>query len=269
MISIGINPIAFTVGSLAIRWYGIFITLAIGVLILWMLWQVRKGGKLSYDRVLTAALVGIPSGIIVSKALHVWDRMDHYRYYPEQMWTTEGLTIWGAVLGGALGIWIYSKVARFQFGYLADVLAPGILLAQAVGRIGCTINGGCYGIETSLPWGFVYTHMESYAPLGVATHPVVVYEMIFLLITFGVLLKLRGRLQPDGSLFLAYLGVYSLWRVGIDFLREGTDFLFGLHQAQVIGLVVLAIVIPLLAYRTRWVKPAEEVENPAGEDEEA
>ena len=269
MINISINPIAFTVGSLAVRWYGIFIALAIGVLILWMLWQVRKGAKLSYDRVLTAALVGIPSGIIISKLLHVWDRIDHYRYYPEQMWTTEGLTIWGAVLGGALGIWIYSKVARFQFGYLADVLAPGILLAQVVGRIGCTINGGCYGTETSLPWGFVYTHMESYAPLGVATHPVVVYEMIFLLITFGVLLKLRGRLQPDGSIFLAYLGVYSLWRVGIDFLREGTDFLFGLHQAQVIGLVVLAIVIPLLAYRTRWVKPGEEVEKPAREDEKA
>jgi phosphatidylglycerol:prolipoprotein diacylglycerol transferase len=68
------------------------------------------------------------------------------------------------------------------------------------------------------------------------------------------LLKLRGRLKPDGSLFLVYLGLYSVWRIGIDFLREGTPFLFGLHQAQVIGIIVLAITISLLALRTRWIK---------------
>jgi len=68
---------------------------------------------------------------------------------------------------------------------------------------------------------------------------------------------LRGRLKPDGSLFLVYLSLYSLWRLGIDFLREGTPFLFGLHQAQVIAIIILAIAIPVLAMRTRWVK--EEV----------
>ena len=72
---------------------------------------------------------------------------------------------------------------------------------------------------------------------------------------FGVLFKLRGRLQPDGSLFLVYLSLYSLWRFGIGFLREGTPFLFfPLHQAQVIGLIIPAIAIPILAYRVRWVK---------------
>ena len=69
---------------------------------------------------------------------------------------------------------------------------------------------------------------------------------------------LGGRLKPDGSLFLVYLGLYSLWRIGIDFLREGTSFLFGLHQAQIIGIIVLAIAVPLLAYRTHWVKRGEE-----------
>ena len=263
MITIGINPVAFTIGSLDIRWYGIFVALAIAVLVLWMVWQVKKGVKVSYDVVLTAALVGVPSGIIVSKLLHVWDRMDYYRNYPGQMWTTEGLTIWGAVLGAALGIWVYSKVGKFQFGYFADALAPGILLAQAIGRIGCTINGCCYGEACSLPWAVVYTHPASFAPLEVAVHPMQIYEIIFLLITFVVLIKLKGRLRPEGSIFLAYLGIYSLWRVGSDFLREGTFFLFGLHQAQVIGLLVLAIVIPMMAYRTRWVKPRDEVEPPA------
>ena len=84
-------------------------------------------------------------------------------------------------------------------------------------------------------------------------YPTQLYEIVFLLIVFGVLLWLRGRFKPEGSLFLIYLGLYSLWRVGIDFMREGTSFLFGLHQAQVIGIIVLLIAIPLLALRTRWV----------------
>ena len=250
MINIDIDPVAF----LNVRWYGIMIAVAIVVLVLWTLWQVKRGAKISYDTVFTAALVGIPSGIIMSRLLHVIDDWDHYRQNLGQIIGAEGLTIYGAVLGAALGIWIYSKFSKFQFGYFTDLLAPGIILAQAIGRVGCTINGCCYGTATSLPWGIVYTRPDSFAPLGIAGHPTQVYEIIFALIVFVVLLKLRGRFKPDGSLFLIYLSLYSLWRLGIDFLRVGTPFLFDLHQAQVVALIVLAITIPLLAYKTRWVK---------------
>jgi phosphatidylglycerol:prolipoprotein diacylglycerol transferase len=165
-----------------------------------------------------------------------------------------GLTIWGAILGATLGIWIYSRFSDFRFGYFMDLVAPGVLLAQVIGRIGCTINGCCYGKATSLPWGVVYTNPDSYAPIGIAVHPTQIYEIIFLLIVFGVLFWLRKRFQPEGSLFLIYLSLYSMWRLGIGFLRDGTDFLFGLHQAQVVGIVVLLIVVPILVLRTRWVK---------------
>jgi len=222
--------------------------------VLWTLWQVRKKGNVSYDTALTAALIGIPSGIIISKLLHVIDLWEYYTQHPGQILSGAGLTAWGAVLGAALGVWIYSRVSKFQFGYLADLIAPGIILAQAVGRIGCTINGCCYGLPTSLPWGVVYTHPNSLAPLGVAVHPTQVYEIIFNLLAFGLLFTLRGRLKPDGSLFLTYLSLYSLWRLGIDFLREGTPFLFGLHQAQVISVIILVITIPTLVMRTRWIK---------------
>jgi len=253
MIEIGINPVAF----LNVRWYGIFVTLAIIVIILWLVWQVRRGANLSYNTVFTAALVGIPSGIVLARLLHVIDRWDYYSQNLGQIIGGSGLTAYGAVLGAALGIWIYSKFSKLQFGYFADLVAPAVIVAQAViGRIGCTINGCCYGIEapTWLPWSVVYTHPNSYAPLGIPLHPTQPYELIFGLIVFGILLKLRGRLKPDGSLFLVYLGLYSVWRIGIDFLREGTPFLFGLHQAQVIGIIVLAITISLLALRTRGTK---------------
>ncbi len=257
MIEIDINPVAF----LNIRWYGIMIALAILVIILWVMWQVRKGARVSYDTVFTAALVGIPSAIVLSRLFHVVDLWEHYSQYPGQIIGGGGLTAYGAILGAALGIWIYSRFSKLQFGYIADLVAPAVILAQAVGRVGCTINGCCYGTPTSLPWGIVYTHPASLAPLGIAVHPTTVYEIIYNLLVFGVLVKLRGRLKPDGSLFLIYLSLYSLWRLSTDFMRVGTPFLFGLHQAQVIAIIVLAIAIPLLALRTRWVKVGEESEN--------
>ncbi|MBE9482254.1 MAG: prolipoprotein diacylglyceryl transferase [Chloroflexi bacterium] len=266
MITISINPIV-AIGPVSIRWYGIMMALAIVVIVLWTLWQARRGATLSYETIITGAIVGIPSGIVISKLLHVIDYIvisklhpelaNHivdYTQHPGQILSGGGLTIYGAVLGAALGVWVYSKFSHFRFGYAADLVAPGVILAQAIGRVGCTINGCCYGMPTSLPWGVIYTHPDSFAPLGVAIHPTQVYELIFCLIVFAVLLKLRGRLKPDGSIFLIYLSLYSLWRIGIDFLREGTPFIFGLDQAQVIAIIILAITIPLLVYRTRWVK---------------
>ena len=252
MITISINPV-LTIGPISVRWYGIMVALAVLTVVLWTLWQARRS-NVSYDTVFTAALVGIPSGIIISKLLHVIDLWEYYIQNPGQIVSGAGLTAWGAVLGAALGIWIYSRASKIQFGYIADLIAPGIILAQAVGRIGCTINGCCYGSPTSLPWGVVYTHPNSVAPLGIAVHPTQVYEIIFNLLAFGLLFALRDRLKPDGSLFFIYLSLYSLWRIGIDFMREGTSFLLGLHQAQVISIIILAITIPILATRTRWVK---------------
>ncbi len=245
MIEININPIAF----LNVRWYGVMVALAVLVIVLWVIWQVRKGARISYDTVFMAAIVGIPSGVVVSRLLHVIDLWEYYSQHPGQIIGGSGLSIYGAVLGAALGIWVYSKFSKFQFGYLADLIVPGLILAQIVGRIGCTINGCCYGTVISLPWAIVYTHPDSLGSLGIATHPTTVYEMIYLAIIFGVVLVLKSRLRTDGSLFLVYLGLYSLWRLGIDFLRSGTPFLFGLHQAQVIAIIVLAIVIPLLVLR--------------------
>lgn len=276
MIEISASPIAFTLGSISVRWYGIMISLAVFTIVLWMLREVKRGANLSYDTIMTAAIVGVPSGIIVSRLLHVIDNIVvaklhpelvlqglvfDYAQHPAQIIGGDGLSIYGAVLGATLGIWIYSKFSNFRFGYFADLIAPGIILAQAVGRVGCILNGCCYGTTTTLPWGIVYTSLDTFAPIGIPVHPTQAYEIIYLLIAFGVVLKLKGRLRPDGSLFLIYLSLYSLWRVGIDFIREGSPFLFGLHQAQVIGIIMLAIAIPILAYRARWVKKEDNL-NP-------
>jgi phosphatidylglycerol:prolipoprotein diacylglycerol transferase len=261
MIYIDVNPVAFSIGPINIAWYSIMVALAVLTLVVWALFSVRKDPRLKYEMVINAALVGIPSGVIFSRLLHVIDRWDYYVAHPSQIIGGEGLTIWGAVLGAAIGIWIFSLInKKFSFGHMADVLAPGIILAQAIGRVGCTLNGCCYGKPTDLPWAIVYVNQNTNGPIGVPVHPTQIYEIIFNLIVFGILLLLRRRLKVDGSLFLVYLIAYSIWRLGIDFIRDGTPFLFGLHQAQVISIIVLIITVTLLVIRTYRAK--KEVKSP-------
>ena len=167
MITINMNPIAF----LNVRWYGIMVALAVVVIVLWLLREARKGANLSYDTAIMAALVGIPSGLIISRLFHIVDQWGYYIQNPGEIIGAGGLTAYGAVLGAALGIWVYSKFSTFRFAYFADVVAPAIILGQAIGRIGCTINGCCYGLPTSLPWGIIYTHPASLGFGAGVVHP--------------------------------------------------------------------------------------------------
>ncbi|MDD4859106.1 MAG: prolipoprotein diacylglyceryl transferase [Dehalococcoidales bacterium] len=260
MIEINISPVAFTIAGFGIRWYGIFLALGVTEVLLWTLWHVRKSTRVSYETVLNAALVGIPSGIVFSRLLHVLDEWDYYSQYPSLIIGGDGLTIYGAVLGAALGIWVFSRFSKVSFGYLADIIAPGILLGQALGRVGCLLNGCCYGVECNLAWSVMYSNPETFAPIGVPVHPTQIYEIIFLLIAFVILMFLRGRFRPDGSLFVIYLGIYSIWRFGIGFLREGRAFFFDMQQAQVVALAVVALTVYWIAFRSRWVgtKPEDE-----------
>ena len=254
MITIGIDPVAFSIGSLDIEWYGIMVALAVITLVVWALLWTRKDPKLSADTVINAAIVGIPSGFIGARLLHV---IDHWDQYSQNLWSIfrgDGLAVYGAVLGAALGIWIYSRFSKHSFGYMADMLAPGIILAQAIGRVGCTLNGCCYGVACDLPWAIGY---EGGDQIIGPVHPTQIYEIIYNLIIFGVLLLLRKRFRPDGSLFMIYLTFYAAWRLGIGFIREGNELLFGLHEAQLISIVVLIVTITLMSLKTRWIKKEE------------
>jgi phosphatidylglycerol:prolipoprotein diacylglycerol transferase len=262
-INININPVLFTFGGLEVRWYGVMMALGVAVLILWAFNQVRRGAKLTYDNLLGAALVGIPSGIIFSRLLHVIDLWSYYSQNPGQIIGGEGLTIYGAILGAALGVWIYSRFNKLNFAYLADVITPGIILAQVLGRVGCLFNGCCYGKELiGSPFNIVYTNPDSFAPIGFPVQPTQFYEILFLLAVFAVIMIFRSKFKPDGVQFMFYLGMYSLWRIGIGFLRVGTPFAFGLEQAQVIGIVTAVICVSMIAYRVRKAKSASPVVEP-------
>jgi phosphatidylglycerol:prolipoprotein diacylglycerol transferase len=249
MIHIGIDPVAFTIGSFEVRWYGIFIALSIVTMVVWV-WRFGRRAGVSPELLLGSVTVAIPAGLVVSKLLYVIDTSD-----PGGFLERGGLTVFGGIIGGILGAWIYFRLRKVPFGPLADVAAPGVAVAQVVGRIACTINGCCYGKPTSLPWGFVYTHPGSEAPLNVAVHPTQAYEMLLNLALFAVIFWiLRGRLKPAGSLMLAYLTLYSMGTFGIRFLRGDTQsFLGSLQEAQVVSLIIAAGATFFFVTKTRWV----------------
>jgi phosphatidylglycerol:prolipoprotein diacylglycerol transferase len=252
MIDIGISPVAFAIGSIEIRWYGLMMATGVTVLILWTLWQVRRGARLTSDQVLGAALVGIPSGIVFARLLHIIDYWEYYVSRPGEWIGGSGLTIYGAILGAALGVWIYNRFIKFNYAYTADVVTPGIILAQCLGRVGCLFNGCCYGTEAyGATCSIVYTNPLTLGPLGISVYPTQVYEILFLLFIFVIIMLFRSRFKPDGMQFLFYLTMYSIWRIAIGTLREGTSFLFGLEQAQVIGIIVCIVTIPMMIYLVR------------------
>jgi len=247
MISIGIDPVAFSIGAFEVRWYGIMVVMAVITVIAITLLEARRVG-IAEEHVYSIGLWAIIGGVIVSRLFHVVDRWDYYVAHPEQLVRLEGLTIYGAVIGAMLGMLVYTWVKKLSFWQIGDIAAPGAILGQAVGRIGCLLNGCCYGVATSLPWGIVYTHPGSYGPHEVV-HPTQVYHLIWNLIGFSLLWLLRRRIRPQGSLFLLYLAIYAAGDLSIRFVREGEPFLFGMQQAQLIGIAVLLITVPWLVIR--------------------
>lgn len=253
MIHIGINPVLVSVGPFSLRWYGIFMALAVAFVVWWAVRQAKKAG-LSEDLIYSSAAWAIPFSLIISRLFHIIDQLDYYILRPRAIFGLEGLTVFGAVIGAAFGVWIYSKIKRFPFAPIADMIAPGAIIGQAIGRLGCIINGCCYGTETDISWAFIYTNPNTLAPLGVPTHPTVVYEIFWDLVVFGILYKLRGRLTPPGSLFLIYLVAYSFGRFFLSYLRQNNIFAAGLLEAQLVSLLTIAAALPFLIVRTRWIK---------------
>jgi len=152
------------------------------------------------------------------------------------------------VFGGLIAIAILARVQHWNLPRLLDAFAPGVVLAQAVGRFACIITGDAIGKPTSGPFGFAYTSPNTMVPqLGVYYTPTPVYEILMNLTIFALLWSLRKKNFPDGTLALIYLTLYSFMRFFIAFTSSYQITALGLNQAQLISILVFTVSLPLLA----------------------
>jgi len=220
--------------------------------------------------VYSSALWIVLFGLVGARLVHVLDNLDLYKHNVADAFAfwEGGLAWYGGLLGGLLAGAVCARVGNIPIGRFADAAAPAIMVGLAIGRIGCTINGDAYGTPTSLPWAFIYTKPNDYADLGVPGHPAPVYEMMWCLIVFGVLWRLRRRLRPDGALFLLMVAMYSFGRFVISWVRAEPAVLGPLHQAHIISLVLLVASVYLLArWKVGWTTPplSGQTETPTPE----
>jgi phosphatidylglycerol:prolipoprotein diacylglycerol transferase len=267
-ITINIDPIIVQFGSFTLRWYSVAIMLAVVAAVLVAIREAKKRGVTSdtINSFLPAIPWAIVGGVIGARMFHVFDHWSHYAINPVQIFNLQsgGLAIWGAIVGGAIAMSIYAKAKHIPLGHMGDVMAPALLTAQIIGRVGCIINGDAYGGVTSLPWGFIYVHPNSLIPadlFGVPTHPYPVYEMIWNGLSLVAILKLRRHFKVDGLLFLTYLALYSLGRFILTFVRQENNIALGLQQAQLVAIVILAGSVAMFMYSLRKARRGITVEG--------
>ncbi|MBI2866832.1 MAG: prolipoprotein diacylglyceryl transferase [Chloroflexi bacterium] len=271
-IKIGMSPYLIDSGGFQLTWHGFFSFVGVAVAVLVIAWLARRQ-KIKDDYVYNIALWAIIGGIIGARLVHVVDNWDFYTNNPGEIlkvWNG-GIGLWGGLLGGTLAglasAYLMSTDDKpYPIRQLLHLAPIGLLVGQAIGRIGDIINGEHYSDITNLPWGVVYTHPKNpsvLAGIEAPQHPVVAYELLFDLAFAYVLFRLLGRLKPNGIMFPVYIGGYALWRFAIQFLRTDDVKFAGLQEAHIIALIVLAVAVPIVAYKAKWVaRPAVQTPNP-------
>jgi phosphatidylglycerol---prolipoprotein diacylglyceryl transferase len=245
MLTIDVDPTILHLGPLALSWYGLAVAAAIAVGA-WLTWREAARRGIPTEPLGELLIWIIPGGLVGARLLHVVDRWDFYAANPQAILAVQngGLAILGAILGGTIGGLIGARRLGLPVWPLADAAAPGVVLGMAIGRLGCLVTGDALGPATDGSWGIVYLNERAMAPaLGVAFQPTFFYEMLLGLAIFATLWSLRRRLRVDGQLFALYLGLYALGKFALTFLRTETVWLWGLQEAQLVALGMLAVAI--------------------------
>ena len=262
VIEIPWDPDVIAIGGFLLTWHGLFTVVGIlaGVQL-----ALRVARVVGYDEddAYTLALVGVPSGILGARLLFVWEQWDFYGEHPVEIITGfgRGISIWGAILGGVAGAFAFAAWRRYPIARGLDVAAFGLILGQAIGRLGDLVNGEHLARATDLPWGTIYTDAGSpafvHSVVVGAHHPATTYELLGDLVILGLLFVALYRVFPQrpGLTFFVYLVGYAVMRFFLTYLRVDSSELLGLRVPQVVSLIVVAAAIPGIWYFAR--RPAE------------
>jgi len=228
------RPVLFEFGGFSIYSYGFM--LAIAFLVGTLLARSEAGRKsVDPDIVFDLVLASAVGGIIGARLFFV---IGHYQEFLKKpllalaVWRP-GLVFYGGLLGGVIAVLILVRIKHLFVWDIADILTPSLALGYAIARIGCFLNGCCYGSPCDLPWAVNF--------FDVPRHPTQIYSFIYSLVIFGILWSLRKKISKTGVLFWLYLGMYSIARFSIEFFRTSQRVILGLSAAQIISVLIFMI----------------------------
>ena len=229
----------FDLGPFRVHVYALFILTGI-VAAIWLANHrlTKRGGESGVA--IDIALWAVPFGIVGGRIFHVLTHLSDYFYEGADLtaifriWEG-GLAIYGAILFGLLGAWLGARFAGVRFWSFVDAVAPGVLLAQAIGRWGNYFNQELFGTPTTLPWGLEITADNAAYPLGLPSgvlfHPTFLYESLWSLAGVVLLLNLDKKFELRwGKMFALYIAFYSVGRIWTESLRiDPSEIILGLR----------------------------------------
>ncbi|MBG9444549.1 prolipoprotein diacylglyceryl transferase [Cytobacillus firmus] len=250
-----LDPIAISLGPIQVHWYGLIIGLGIALA---LIIAMREGERRGLPKDIFADLMlwAIPIAIISARIYYVIFQWDFYSQNPGEIikiWNG-GIAIHGALIGSVITAYVFAKKKQISFWKLADIAAPSIILGQAIGRWGNFMNQEAHGREVSraflenmhLP-EFIINQMYIN---GAYYHPTFLYESIWNIIGFIILILLRRANLRRGELFLSYVIWYSIGRFFVEGLRTDSLMLTeNLRIAQTISIVLIIVALVLIFYR--------------------
>ncbi|MCR4427910.1 MAG: prolipoprotein diacylglyceryl transferase [Caldiserica bacterium] len=250
-----VHPEVFRIGNFSIRWYGLLIALSF-IPGIYVAYKMALNWSINPDHVFNLAIICAPLGLIFARLFYCALNLPYYSKYPAQilyLWQG-GLSIYGVIFGGILGVLIYSLVGKVNFLRLMDLGAVPLLLGQAIGRWGNFFNQELFGYPTDLPWK-MYISPE-YRPQKYMAynyfHPTFLYESIYNFILFGVLYSISKKkdLKPGVIVSLYFIG-YGTFRFFLEFVRIEPAAVWFFSWGQVASLAAVLIGSLMLFFITR------------------
>lgn len=262
------RPTLINLGPVPIRSYGVMVLLGF-LLALWYATTMARRrmegrkpnepGVITPDHVFDMSLIGLFVSILCARLLYVLLDLKEFRENPAEVFKiwTGGISIHGALVGGVLTVWWYCRRHKLPFLAFTDICAPAFAIGYAVGRIGCFLNGCCYGHACNLPWAVQFRAEDQHGLVTAPSHPTQIYATLMSLAIFVAVNRMLRRPHRDGVVFLSYLALYCVYRFIDEYFRRygpGTGyatgtadiFFWGLTHAQVFSLLALPVILYFL-----------------------
>lgn len=243
-----VNSVAFRLFGKDVAWYGLIITFAMILAVVYVCWRAKQN-DIKYEDILDLALVTIPVGIVGARLFYFFTSLSQYNSFWDVFKIWEGgLAIYGGIIGGAIAVILVARHKKISFFLLADLVMPAVILAQAIGRWGNFCNAEAYGYETTLPWRMGLMQGGDW----IFVHPTFLYESLWNLIGFVLinlffgLTKEKSHKKYDGQIFLMVFAWYGFGRMFIEGLRTDSLWVGPFRISQVLGFLFFAAGAALL-----------------------